>query len=114
MPLINHRIEALRQRQPEPLGKTCRFLEAIFVPYRDELGQNADMHICRIIFLLLLIPLPPLMAAELEPILDSAERHIRIQTQDRQVKLASPWARSTHPASRLAKQPKPTHPPARD
>jgi flagella basal body P-ring formation protein FlgA len=81
MPLINHWIEALRQRQPGPLGKTCRFLEAIFVPYLDELGQNAGMHICRIIFLLLLIPLPPLMAAELEPILDTAERYIRIQTQ---------------------------------
>lgn len=81
MPLSNSQFQPFRQRHLGTFGKTCRLFQAIFVHHLGKLGQNAAMHICRAFFLILLVSQSPLMAAELESILDTAERYVRIQTQ---------------------------------
>lgn len=51
------------------------------IPAFPGLGHNGDMPIFRALFLLLLFACQSLPAAEIDPILDSAERHARLQTQ---------------------------------
>ena len=56
-------------------------LAAAAIPCSQRLGHNVRMSIYRLVLLALLFVCNPLVAAESDLVLDTAERHARLQTQ---------------------------------
>jgi flagella basal body P-ring formation protein FlgA len=60
---------------------TSAILAAAAIPCREQLGHNGNMYCFRAFFLVLLMFCSITFAVESDPVIDAAERHVRMQTQ---------------------------------